>query len=80
MTQMKLSTKEKQTLEKRRVVATEGEGGVDWEFRIRRCKLVYIEWINNKDLLYSTENCMQYSVINHNGKEYEKEYIHITYI
>ena len=30
---MKLSTKEKQTLEKRRVVATEGEGGVDWEFR-----------------------------------------------
>ena len=54
--------------------------GGDWEPGINRCKLVYIEWINNKDLLYSTENYMQYSVINHNGKEYEKEYIHITYI
>ena len=37
--------------------------------------LLYIEWINNKDVLYSIENYIQYSVINHNGKEYEKEYI-----
>ena len=28
-------------------------------------------------LLYSTENCIQYAVINHNGNEYEKEYIYI---
>ena len=27
---------------------------------------------------YSTGNYIQYSVINHNGKEYEKEYICIT--
>ena len=26
--------------------------GIDWEFRVSRCKLVYIEWINNKVLLY----------------------------
>ena len=52
-------------------------GGKDWEFGISRCKLVYIGWINNKVLLYSTGNYIQYPVINHNGKEYEKEYIYI---
>ena len=49
--------------------------GKDWEFRISRCKLLYIGWINNNVLLYSTENYIQYPVINHNGKEYEKECI-----
>ena len=28
----------------------------------------YIEWINNKVLLYSTENYIQYPMINHSGK------------
>ena len=42
---------------------------LDWEFGISRCKLVYIEWINNKVLLYSTGNYIQYPLINHNGKE-----------
>ena len=28
-----------------------------------------MEWINNKVLLYSMGNCIQYLVINHNGKE-----------
>ena len=28
-------------------------------------------------LLYSTGNYIQYPVINHNGKEYEKEYIYM---
>ena len=51
--------------------------GKDWEFGINRCKLLYIGWINNKVLLYSTENYIQYPVINHNGKYYEKEYIYI---
>ena len=27
-----------------------GEGGMDWEFRISRCKQLYIGWINNKVL------------------------------
>ena len=50
-----------------------GEGGMDWEFGISRCKLLYTEWIHNKVLLYNTGNYIQYPVINHNGKEYEKE-------
>ena len=49
-----------------------GEGGMDWEFGISRCKLLYIGWINKKVLLYSTGDDIQYPVINHNGKEYEK--------
>ena len=45
-------------------------GGTDWEFGISRCKLLYqyIEWKNNKVLLYSTGNYIQYPMINHNGK------------
>ena len=45
---------------------------MEWEFGVSRCKLLYIEWINNKILLYSTGNYIQYPMINHNGKEYEK--------
>ena len=43
------------------------EGGR--EFGLSRGKLLYIEWINNKILLYSTGNYIQYPMINHNGKE-----------
>ena len=43
-------------------------GGMDCEFGFSRYKLLYMEWINNKVLLYSTENYIQYPVINHNGK------------
>ena len=50
---------------------------MDWEFGISRCKLLYIECINNKVLLYSTGIYIQYPVINHNGKEYEKEGVYI---
>ena len=52
-----------------------GRGGMDQEFGISRCKLLYIGWINNKFLLYSTGNYIQCSVINHNGKEYKKEWL-----
>ena len=52
-------------------------GGMDWEFWISRCKLLYIGWVNNKVLLYSTGNYIQNPVINHNGKEYEKECVYI---
>ena len=48
-------------------------GGMDWEFGVSRCKLVYRERINNNVLLYSTGNYIQYPVINHNRKEYKKE-------
>ena len=52
------------------MVASGGDGGgMDWEFGISRCKLVYIEWINNKVLLYSTGKYIQYPMINHTGKD-----------
>ena len=47
-----------------------GGRGMEWEVGISRCKLLYIERINNKVLLCSTENYIQYPVINHNRKEY----------
>ena len=55
-----------------------GGGGeeMQWEFGVSRCKLLYREWINNKVPLYSTGNYIQSPGINHNGKEYEKEYIY----
>ena len=46
--------------------------GMNWEFGISKYKLLYIEWIHNKALLYSTGNSIQYPVRNHNGKEYLK--------
>ena len=49
---------------------------MDWEYGISRCKLLDIEWINSKFLLYSTGNYIQCPGMNHNGKEYEKEYIY----
>ena len=58
-------------------MVTKGErgGGMNWEFRINRYTLLYIKYIDNKDLLYSTGNYFQYLVIIYNGKESEKEYI-----
>ena len=56
-------------------------GGLERETVVSRWKLVYMEWTNNKVLLYSTEIYIQYSVINQNGKEYFKRmylYIYIT--
>ena len=63
-----------------RLVVAKGKGsggGMDWEFGVGRCKLLCIGWINNKVLLYSTGNYIQYPVINHNGKEEEKECIYM---
>ena len=60
MTQMNLSIKQKQIHKHREQTCDcQGEGGrgeKDWEFETGRCKLLYIEWINNKVLLYSTGN------------------------
>ena len=56
-------------------------GGINWEIRIHRYTLLYIKQVTNKDLLYSTGNSTQYSVITYMGKESEKDciciYIHI---
>ena len=45
-------------------------GGMEWEAGVGRCKLLHIEWTNNKVLLYSKGNYFQHAMINHNGKEY----------
>ena len=49
---------------------------MDWEVGVSRCKLLHIEWINNKVLLYSTGSYIQYLVVKRNGKEYIK-YIYV---
>ena len=53
MTQINLSMKQKQTHRHREQTCGCQGGGVvgdGWEFGISRCKLLYIEWINNKAL------------------------------
>ena len=73
MTQINLSTKEKHS-DKNRLVVANGKScgeGMEWEFGTRRCRLLHMEGINNKVLLYSTGNYIQYTEINHNGKEYK---------
>ena len=49
--------------------------GMAWELGIGRYKLLHVKLINNKVLLYSTGNYIQNVMINHNGKECEKESI-----
>ena len=65
-----------------RLVVAKGEGrvrGMDWEFGISRRKLLYTEQLNNEVLLYGTEHCIQYPVINNNGKNMEKNvYVYIN--
>ena len=40
-----------------------GKGGIDWEFGMDRYTQLYLEWITNKDLLYSTGNSAQCYII-----------------
>ena len=37
--------------------------GMEWEVGFSRCKLLYMKWINNKALLYSTQNYIQCPMI-----------------
>ena len=53
------------------------EGGINWKTGIDIYTLLYIKEITTKDLLYSTGNSTQYSVIAYMGKEYKKEWIHV---
>ena len=59
------------------VAQGDGWGGMGWELGTIRYKLLYRKWLNNKVLLSSIVNYIQYPVISHNGKEYEKEYTHM---
>ena len=42
-----------------RLVVVKGKQGMNWEFGISRCKLLHLEWINNKAILYSIGNYIQ---------------------
>ena len=52
-------------------------GGINWEIGIDIYTLLYIKLVTNKDLLYSTGNSTQYSVMTYMGKESKKEWIHL---
>ena len=57
-----------------RLLVAKGEGeGMDWKFGVNKGKLLYSRLINNKDLLHSAGNYIQYPMVNHNGKEFLKK-------
>ena len=54
-------------------MVTKGEGGgINWDIEIDIYTLLYIKQIPNKDLLYSTGNSTQYSVMSYLGEESKK--------
>ena len=87
MAQMNLSMKQKKAHRHtdigNRLLVAKGEGvgrGMEWKVGVGRCKLLYRGFINNKVLLYSTGKYIQYPMKIHNGKQYETEYIYITFL
>ena len=81
MIQMNLFTKSKQThrLQKQTMV-TKGErggGGINQEVGINIYTPTYMKQIINNDLLYTTGDSIQYSVIIYMGKDSEKAWIYV---
>ena len=78
---MNLSTKQKQSYRCRRQTysyqGVKRGGGINWEIGIDIYTLLYIKQITNKDLLYSTGNSIQYSVMAYMRKESKKEWIYV---
>ena len=63
-----------------RLVIGKGDGvggGMNEEFQLSRCKLLYVEWLDNKVLLYIAQgtrvNILQQTIMN----EYEKMHIYV---
>ena len=54
-----------------------GKDGVVREFGIDRNTLLYLKWITNKDLLYSTGNSAQCYTAAWMGGEFGGEWIHV---
>ena len=73
---MNLFTKQKQSQKCRKETygyqGVTGWGGINWEIEIDIYILLYIKQITNKDLLYSTGNLTQYSVMTYMGKNLKK--------
>ena len=63
---------ETDTQTQNRLVSPKVGGGreVNWEFGVGRCRLLHLECINNKVLLYSAKNYTQFPGIKDNGKGY----------
>ena len=74
-------TKQKQTYRyQNKLTVTKGEtwgGGINQELGMNTHTLLCIRQITNKDLLYSTGNSIQYSVITYMRKESKKERIYV---
>ena len=47
-----------------------GGSGMDGELGVSRCKLLHLEWIDNKILLHNTGNYIQSPEIDRDGEEY----------
>ena len=81
MIQMNLVTKQKQTPRLReQTYSCQGEewgGMIVQEFGMDRYTLLYLKWIANKDLLYSTGNSAQCYVADWMGEEFGGEWIHV---
>ena len=78
---MNISMKKKQTHRHgKQICGCQGGGqggsGMDWEFGVSRCKLLHLEWINNKVLL-QPGNYIQSPRSDCNGEECKKECIYI---
>ena len=60
-------------------MVTKGERGegIHWEIGINIYILLYIKEMTNKNLLYSTGNSTQYSVMLYMGIESKKEWIYV---
>ena len=82
MIQANLPMKQKQTRPREQMRSCQSREG--WgrakgglEAWVSRCKLLHTEWVNNKVLLYSPGNFIQYPVINHHGlKKKSIDYIY----
>ena len=77
---MNLSLQQKQT-HRRREQTCGCQGGGEWRrdgfgVQDQQIQLLSKGWTNNKVLLRSTGSCIEYPVINHNGKEYKKECVY----
>ena len=76
---MNLFTKQKQShrCRKQTYDYQEKGGRINWEIGIDIYTLLYIKQITSKDLLYSTGNSSQHSVMTYMGKESKKEWIYV---
>ena len=80
--QINISTKQNQTHRYReQICGCQGGVGVgerrNGSLGLADANYYHIGWINNKVLLYSTGNYIQYPVTNHGGEEYGKECIYV---